>query len=428
MKLTFSAFLFITLFVIVIDFFGFLVWRKEVEEPNSKLNKWIGYILFLIIPVFEIVSYLILAQNIRAASSPAFYLWFMAANALCLLIYLPKTFFLFYYLIYLILSSITQIWRNKKYSKEQTTIKYPKISRKRFINQLGIIFATAPFISLIFGMHKGRFNFFTRHQNLSFPNLPSAFDGFKIVHISDIHLGSFASNYHKLEGIIDIINQEKADIIFFTGDLVNNFKEETYGWDKVFTKIHANYGKYSILGNHDYGDYTDWDTPEEKKANFEGVVNAHKDFGFRLLRDQSISIDIDGEDIAVTGVENWGHDPFPRYGDLNKAMKGTEKFPFKVLLSHDPDHWDAEVVDKTNFDLTLAGHTHGMQFGIDWKGFKWSPAKYKFKKWDGLYQHKNQFMYVNRGLGFLGMPARIGMPPEITVIKLNKGPVGTEPM
>ncbi len=428
MKLTFSAFIFITIFVVIVDFLGFVVWKREVEKPKSKVLKWIGYFLFIIIPIFEIASYYYLTSHIRGASSPLFYLWFMAANTLCILIYLPKTFYLFYYLMFLILSSITQIWRNKKYSKEQTTIKYPKISRKRFINQLGIIFATAPFISFIFGMHKGRFNFFTRHQNLSFPNLPSAFDGFKIVHISDIHLGSFASNYHKLEGIIDIINQEKADIIFFTGDLVNNFKEETFGWDKVFTKIHAKYGKYSILGNHDYGDYTDWETPEEKKKNFDGIVNAHKDFGFKLLRDQSISVEKNGEEIAVTGVENWGHDPFPRYGDLGKAMRGTENFPFKILLSHDPDHWDAEVIDKTNFDLTLAGHTHGMQFGIDWKGFKWSPAKYKFKKWDGLYQHKNQFMYVNRGLGFLGMPARIGMPPEITVINLNKGPVGTEPM
>ncbi|MCW3789032.1 metallophosphoesterase [Plebeiibacterium sediminum] len=428
MKLTFIAFLFITIFVVVVDLLGFWVWNRELEEPKSKKAKRFGLLLFAIVPLFEIISYFFLTQYIREASSPVFYLWFMAANALCLLIYLPKTFFLLYYLLFMLLSTITQVWKNKKYSKEQTTIKYPKISRKKFLSQVGIILATAPFVSLIFGMHKGRFNFFTRHQNLSFPNLPSIFDGFKIVHISDIHLGSFASNFDKLEDIVDIINQEKADVIFFTGDLVNNFKEETYGWDKVFTRLKAKYGKFSILGNHDYGDYTDWESPEAKEQNFNGIVNAHKDFGFKLLRDQSISIEIGGEEIAITGVENWGHDPFPRYGDLQKAMKGTEEFPFKILLSHDPDHWDAEVVDQTSFDLTLAGHTHGMQFGIDWKGFKWSPAKYKFKKWDGLYQHNNQFMYVNRGLGFLGMPARIGMPPEITVLQLSKGPIGTEPM
>ena len=352
----------------------------------------------------------------------------MTANIIFGLIYLPKIFFLFYYFMFFAFSKIFDTYRNKKYSKEQTTIRYPKIGRKKFLSQLGIIFATAPFVSLLFGMHKGRFNFFTRHHRLNFPNLPSAFDGFKIIHISDIHLGSFASNYHKLEGIVDIINNEHADAIFFTGDLVNNFYEETLGWEKVFTQLKAKYGKFSILGNHDYGDYTDWDTPEEKEKNFNGIVEAHRRFGFKLLRDQSVSLDIGGEEIAITGVENWGHDPFPRYGDLKKAMKGTGKFPFKILLSHDPDHWDEEVTDKTSFDLMLAGHTHGMQFGIDWKGFRWSPAKYKFKRWDGLYQHKSQYMYVNRGLGFLGMPARIGMHPEITVLHLGKGPIGTEPM
>jgi predicted MPP superfamily phosphohydrolase len=428
MKLTFIVFLFIALFIIVIDLFGIWAWRRELEEPKSKVAKRLGIILFGIIPVFEIVSYYFLTQQIRDASSPVFYIWFMMANALCLFIYLPKVVFLIYYVLFMGLSAVVEIFKNKKYSKEQTTIRYPRISRRKFLSQVGIILATAPMVSLLFGMHKGRFNFFTRHQRINFPNLPDAFDGFKIVHISDIHLGSFASNYDKLEGIIDIINGEHADVIFFTGDLVNNFKEETYGWDRVFTQLNAKYGKFSILGNHDYGDYTDWNSPKEKQENFQGIVDAHNKFGFKLLRDQSVSIKVGGEEIAITGVENWGQDPFPQYGDLQKAMVGTEKYPFKVLLSHDPDHWDAEVVDKTNYDLTLAGHTHGMQFGIDWKGFKWSPAKYKFKKWDGLYQHKNQFMYVNRGLGFLGMPARIGMPPEITIIQLSKGPVGTEPM
>jgi len=428
MKLTFVAFLFIACFIIVVDLLGIWIWRRELEGDHTKLTKRFGIFLLGVIPVFEIISYFILTQSIRDASTPVFYIWFMSANALFMLLYLPKVVFIFYYLVFLGISAGIDTVKNKRYSKEQTTIKYPKISRRKFLSQVGIILATAPFISVIFGMHKGRFNFFTRHQRLSFPNLPSAFDGFKIIHISDIHLGSFASNYHKLEGIIDIINDEHADVIFFTGDLVNNFKEETYGWEKVFNQLNAKYGKFSILGNHDYGDYTDWESPELKKENFDGIVDAHYKFGFKLLRDQSIAIEKEGEEIAVTGVENWGHDPFPRYGDLNKAMVGTEGFPFKILLSHDPDHWDAEVTGKTSFDLTLAGHTHGMQFGIDWGGFKWSPAKYKFKRWDGLYQQNNQFMYVNRGLGFLGMPARIGMPPEITVIQLSKGSVNTEPM
>ncbi len=428
MKLTFIGFLFIVLFIGVVDLVGIWVWRREMKESKTNLTKWLGLFLFAIIPAIEIISYYFLTQHIREASTPYFYKWFMGANALFLLIYLPKLFFLFYYFVFLILATIIETWKNKKYSKEQTTIRYPKISRKKFLSQVGIILATAPFVSLLFGMHKGRFAFFTRHQRINYPNLPSSFDGFKIIHISDIHLGSFASNYHKLEDIIDIINEEQADVIFFTGDLVNNFKEETYGWDRVFTRLKARYGKFSILGNHDYGDYSDWDSPADKQENFQGIVDAHKKFGFRLLRDQSVSIEKEGEEIAVTGVENWGQYPFPQYGDLKKAMQGTENYPFQVLLSHDPDHWDAEVIDKTRFDLTLAGHTHGMQFGIDWKGFKWSPAKYKFNRWDGLYQHKSQYLYVNRGLGFLGMPARIGMPPEITVIQLGKGPLGTAPM
>ncbi len=428
MKITISGIIFIALFIIVIDLLGFWIWKRERSESDSKWYKWLAIILLGIVPITEILTYLFFATNIRSATVPGFYLWFMTANITFGLIYIPKVFFLFYYFLFFVISKFLEIARNKKYSKEQTTIRYPKITRSKFLSQVGIIFATAPFISLLFGMHRGRFAFFTRHQKLNFPNLPSAFDGFKIVQISDIHLGSFASNYHKLEGIVDIINEEQADLILFTGDLVNNFHEETLGWEKVFTKLKAKYGMFSILGNHDYGDYTDWNSPEEKAKNFQGIVDAHKRFGFTLLRDKSVAVNLNGEEIALTGVENWGHDPFPRYGDLNKALKGTETYPFKILMSHDPDHWDAEVIDKTNIDLMLAGHTHGMQFGIDWKGFRWSPAKYKFKRWDGLYQHKSQYMYVNRGLGFLGMPARIGMHPEITVLHLAKGSVSTEPM
>ncbi|SMO64741.1 hypothetical protein SAMN06265379_10460 [Saccharicrinis carchari] len=421
MKITIIAFLFVAVFVTIVDLLGFWAYKREYSGKQSKTGKWLAIVFLGFVPVAVILAYMFFSTQIRSASSPGFYAWFMASNIILALIYVPKVFFLLYYFAFILIGKATNTIKNKRYSKELTTIRYPKISRKRFLSQVGIIFATAPFISLLFGMHKGRFNFFTKHQKLFFPNLPSAFDGFKIIHISDIHLGSFASNYHKLEGIVDIINNEKADVIFFTGDLVNNFYEETLGWDKVFTGLKARYGKFSILGNHDYGDYTDWKTPREKEINFKGIVDAHKKFGFRLLRDQSLAIEKDGEEIALTGVENWGQPPFPQYGNLQKAMAGTENHPFKILLSHDPDHWDAEVTNKTTYDLTLAGHTHGMQLGIDWKGFKWSPAKYKFKRWDGLYQHKNQYLYVNRGLGFLGMPARIGMPPEITVLQLAKG-------
>lgn len=426
MKFQVIAFFSLIVMIGLVDLFCYLIYNKEIKQ--SKLSKIIANVLFLIVPFIFIVGYAGAAAYIKNANSPSFFDFFMWMNAFCMMIYIPKTFVLFYYGLLALVNRIVDNVRAKKSSLAQTTRKYPKISRSKFLSQLGIIFATLPFFSVLFGIHKGRFAFFTRHQRINFPNLPTAFDGFKIVQISDIHLGSFSSNYHKLEGIVDIINGEHPDVILFTGDLVNNFAEETYGWDGLFQQLNAKFGKFSILGNHDYGDYSKWASPEAKATNFNEIVNAHQKFGFRLLRNQSVSLAMNGQEVALTGVENWGHPPFPQYGDLNAAKKGTENMAFKILMSHDPDHWDAEVIGKTNFDLTLAGHTHGMQFGIDWKGIKWSPAQYKFKRWDGLYKQGNQFLYVNRGLGYLGMPARIGMAPEITVIQLHKGPVGTEPM
>ncbi len=426
MKFKVIAFLSLILVIGLIDLLCYLVYKNEIKQ--SKISKQIARVLFLLVPVVFVGAYVAAVSYIRNIDSPAFYDYFMWLNGMFMLIYIPKTFVLLYYGLLALVNVIIVNVKQKRNSLAQTTRKYPRIGRKKFLSQLGIIFATLPFISVLFGMIKGRFAFFTRHQRINYPNLPSAFDGFKIVQVSDIHLGSFASSYHKLEGIVDIINNEHPDVILFTGDLVNNFAEETYGWEGLFQQLKAPFGKFSILGNHDYGDYSKWDTPQAKQINFDGIVDAHRKFGFRLLRNQSVSLSVNGEEIALTGVENWGHPPFPQYGDLNKAKQGTENIFFKILMSHDPDHWDSEVIPDTNYDLTLAGHTHGMQFGIDWKGIKWSPAKYKFRRWDGLYRQGSQFLYVNRGLGYLGMPARIGMAPEITVIQLHKGPLGTEPM
>ncbi len=307
--------------------------------------------------------------------------------------------------------------------------KYPVLTRRKFVSQVGIVLASAPFVSLMLGWSKGRFNFQTRYQKLSFPNLPKEFDGFKIVQISDLHLGSFNSNHHKLSEVIEMINMEDPDVICFTGDLVNNFAQETVGWEKVFTGLHAKCGKYSILGNHDYGNYSKWNSDAEYHENFDGIVAAHKRLGFKLLRNEAVTLKKNEATIAIAGVENWGLPPFPQHGDLQKAADAiSDNTPFRVLMTHDPDHWSAEVTEKSLFDLTLAGHTHGMQFGFDYKGLQWSPAKYKFKYWAGLYRQGDQYLYVNRGLGVLGIPARVGMPPEITVIELARGPIGTDPM
>jgi predicted MPP superfamily phosphohydrolase len=259
--------------------------------------------------------------------------------------------------------------------------------------------------------------------------LPLAFDGFRIVQISDLHLGSFNSNFEVMQEVVELVNNEHPDIIVFTGDLVNNFYQETIGWDKVFNQLRAKVGKYSILGNHDYGYYSKWDSEADKQQNFNLIVEANQQMGFELLRNDNIIFSRRGETIGMAGIEYWGKSGhLPNTGNLKVASMGLEKVPFKILLSHDPDHWDAEVVNKTNYDLMLAGHTHGMQFGIEYKGFRWSPAKFKFKRWDGLYKKGHQCLFVNRGLGVLGMPARVGMSPEITVIDLSRGPFGTEPM
>jgi len=417
MKFKIVAFLAILIILVCVDLLSFLIFKKEVKQ--TSITKNLARLFFGIVPLVFGIAYFYLTIQIREISSPDFYHYFMVINGAFLLLYMPKIFYLLYYGLFMLIDWAFSHYKVKKASLEQTTIRYPRISRKKFVSQVGIIFATAPFISVLFGMVKGRFSFFTKHQKIKYPNLPSNFSGFKIIHISDIHLGSFASNYHKLEGIVDIINKENADVIFFTGDLVNNFAEETHGWESMFQQLKAKSGKFSVLGNHDYGDYSNWPSEAAKQENFQGILDAHKKFGFRLLKDESVALSIGDQEIAITGVENWGQAPFPQYGDLQQAKKGTEHFDFKILLSHDPDHWEAEVVGQTSYDLTLAGHTHGMQFGINWKGFKWSPAKYKFKHWDGLYKNKDQYLYVNRGLGYLGMPARIGMAPEITVIELN---------
>lgn len=305
---------------------------------------------------------------------------------------------------------------------------YPILTRRKFVSQMGIVMASAPFFSLLMGWAKGRFNFQVRYQKLSFPNLPEAFEGFRIVQISDLHLGSFNSSHQELAQAFEMIQSEKPDLICFTGDLVNNFARETEGFEEVFELLEAPMGKFSILGNHDYGKYSRWENQKAEQQNFEEIVNAHSRLGFQLLRNHAATITRQGESIAIAGVENWGHPPFPQYADLTKATaQWDSQIPFSILLTHDPDHWDAEVAGHTNYDLTLAGHTHGMQMGVDYKGLQWSPARYKFKRWAGLYQKNNQFLYVNRGLGVMGLPARIGMPPEITLIELTKGSLGNAP-
>ncbi len=419
MRYVFDAYIGLVIFTVLIDYL--MVKNLSALYPQKTKNTYtfpLGAFWHYFCPAFFLTAFLAAWFFVKDATTPAEYNIFMWLLFVYLIIYIPKFFYLLFYgLGYIIEELMGRIFKRKRIKKVNDG-RYPRISRKKFLSQVGIVMASTPFVSLLFGALKGRFAFDVVRTRIPFPNLPKKFHGLKIVQISDLHLGSFNSNHHQIEKVVEMINNEKPDIICFTGDLVNNFHEETIGWDAVFNKLKAPMGRFSILGNHDYGDYSTWKSKEEKYANFEGIKDAHERFGFKLLNNASVIISKDGEKIALAGVENWGHPPFPQYGDLNKAGQGLEDIPFRILMSHDPDHWDAEVRQKKMYSLTLSGHTHGMQLGLRYKNFQWSPAKYKFRRWAGLYHEGKQYLYVNRGLGYLGMPARVGMPPEITVLEL----------
>jgi predicted MPP superfamily phosphohydrolase len=299
-------------------------------------------------------------------------------------------------------------------------VKQHAITRLTFLNRIAIGMAALPFAGFIYGMVKGAFDYRVHTVKVVLPNLPAAFNGLKIVQISDIHSGSFISTTH-LEKAIEMVNQQKADIIFFTGDLVNDRATETEPFIELFKKIQAPMGVYSTLGNHDYGDYVSWDSKEAKMKNLDDLKKVHAQVGWKLMMNEHVVLKRGDAEIALLGIENWGGNlHFPKYGDMKKAYAGTEKYPVKLLLSHDPSHWDKQVSKEyKDVDITFSGHTHGFQFGIEIPGWiKWSPSQYVYKQWAGLYSENNQHLYVNRGLGFLGYPGRVGILPEITVMEL----------
>lgn len=294
--------------------------------------------------------------------------------------------------------------------------------RRRFVSQVALVIAAIPFSSLLYGMTKGKYNFRVIRQTLFFPDLPEDFDGFTITQISDIHSGSF-DNAEKINYAVDLINEQNADMLLFTGDLVNTHATEMHPWIDVFNRIQPHqYGKFSVLGNHDYGEYIQWPSQAAKAQNFEDIKDLHRQIGFDLLLNQHTKIKKGDSEIAVVGVENWGKN-FKQAGDLSKASEGLTKEDFKILMSHDPSHWEYEVKhDEKHYQLTLSGHTHGLQFGIEIPGiFQWSPVQYVYKQWAGLYENVGRYIYVNRGFGFHAYPGRVGIWPEITVFELKKG-------
>ncbi len=295
-------------------------------------------------------------------------------------------------------------------------------SRRKFISTIALGLAAIPFAGFLYGMFKGRYNFRVLRYTLYYDDLPEAFDGYRITQISDIHSGSF-DHKEKIEYGVDLLKEQDSDLVVFTGDLVNNMATEMQDWKNMFSRIKARDGVYSILGNHDYGDYHNWPSAEAKKQNLDDLKNIHSEMGWDLLLNENRFIQKDGQRIALVGVENWGAGGFKKAGDLNKAGEGVPDDDFKILLSHDPSHWNEEVKNHPKkYHLTMSGHTHGMQFGIEIPGwFKWSPIQYRYKQWAGIYEEAGRYINVNRGFGFLAYPGRVGIWPEISVIELKKG-------
>lgn len=308
---------------------------------------------------------------------------------------------------FLLLEDLTRIFRS-----------FPP--RSILLSEIVLLFAVLVVLIIFFGLTRGHYFYRVREEILSFPDLPEAFNGFKITQLSDIHSGSLSDRRRVRKGI-ELANAQNSDLILFTGDLVNNRASEMEPWVSEFNRLQAPFGKFSVLGNHDYGDYVQWDSVESKISNLNRLKEIHHEMGFKLLLNESIAIEKQGDRISIIGVENWGKGGFHQYGDLAKATIGLNKDAFKILMSHDPSHWDHVTLGHDqHVHLTLAGHTHGMQFGIELFGFKWSPIQYFYKEWAGLYQKHGKYLYVNRGFGFHGLRGRIGVWPEITVVTLRK--------
>ena len=313
-----------------------------------------------------------------------------------------------------------------RFFKTRTHKKIPgkPITRSEFFDKTAIAAGLVPFASMVTGIVSGATDYRVIKRTVHLPNLPRSFDGIRIGQLSDVHAGTFF-NKTAVEGGVEMLLREKADVIFFTGDLVNYQTDEVDDYVSIFEKVRAPMGVFSSTGNHDYGNYRNWPTPEAKRKNFQDLLAAHKHMGYDLLMNEHRFLEEGGDRIAIIGVENWGMGPpqrFPKYGKLHEAYRGTEDAPVRILLSHDPSHWDAQIRPEfPDIDLTFAGHTHGFQMGIEVGKFRWSPSQYMYKQWADLYKEGSQYLYVNRGFGCIGYPGRIGMPPELTIIELKRG-------
>ncbi len=399
--------------LLLVEFYAF-------QAVKQVTDRWFFRLLYLVCSAL-IIAYIAYGFSRFDRSSGQNHQSMLAA-ALIILFYLPKVILT----LLLLLEDVVRLFRGIiQYCKRtKTTEKRAFLpERRKFITQLAFGVAAIPFISVLHGITLGRYKFQVHKHILTFEDLPDAFDGFTITQLSDIHSGSF-DNREKLEYAIDLVNQQQSDLLLFTGDLVNSLAGEMIPWMDVFKKLDQHpYGNYSILGNHDYGEYIQWETEEERIRNFKAICDLSPAIGFTLLRNEHVRLKKGGDSLVIVGVENWGERAhFMKYGDLDRATQGVSSDDFKVLMSHDPSHWEAKVLaHPKQFQLTLAGHTHGSQFGIEIPGFiKWSPIQYVYKQWAGLYEKMGKMIYVNRGFGYHAYQGRTGIWPEITVLELRK--------
>ena len=416
MRTPIGAFI-IAIIMILLDFYIYVGIRTIIQSSSSKM-KTIVFSTYWAISILAIICLLILFLG-----NPDFFprkiKTYITAIVMTLFIskFIAALFFIIDDARRLLQWVGTKLFFNSRESEQTSDL---TISRSMFLTWLGLGAGGTMMGTLLYGF-SNKYNYQVKHVKIPFANLPPAFKGFKIIHFSDVHSGSFDNKKAVMKGVQQILDQ-KGDLIIFSGDLVNNRTNEIDDYKEVFNKVKAPYGVFSTLGNHDYGDYAEWPfNGMTKEQNLKNMVNAHAEMGWKLMMNEHTILEKDGEQIALIGIENWGAKArFPKYGKMAEACAGTEKYPFKILISHDPSHWDAQVrPEYGDIDLTLAGHTHGMQFGVEIPGFRWSPVQYIYKEWDGLYVEGKQKLYVNPGFGFLGYPGRVGILPEITVIELD---------
>lgn len=396
------AILLLCLAIVIIDVLAFYWLQSITQLITSELLKKAINITFWIFTFGLIAAIIVLKVKLDDIESRRKQLLISTMYGLTISSFIPK-------IIFVVVISIL-FYSHVVFSEKESLIVIPLV---------GLFSGFLPFFVIVYAIFKAVYHFKIYRHILKFEKLPASFNGLKIVHISDLHLGSFNYRFKILNRAVKLINDMNPDLIVFTGDLINNFSWELRGWQKVFIKLKAKIGKYAVLGNHDYGDYSEWETENEKIENHEAIKQFYREIDFRLLLNEAQTIKITNEEIAIVGVENWGNPPFKQYGDLQKSISKIPNATFKILLSHDPSHWSEEVRNKTNIALTLSGHTHGMQAGVRFNKKQWSPIKFKYKHWAGLYKEKKQYLYVNRGLGWMGFPGRLGMRPEITLIILK---------